>query len=165
MSLTSMMNALRECATHNAFSLHSENLLCAMLCDPRQSVRLLALKRILEIRISESADSFRKFVKPVINFGADEYYLLINEHGWIESTLTSHFNSSYMLSLTHQESFAPFIFPHYPCHTQSVERHIRLVSETSSMIACLKLRDGRISITLAEREIMPKFCSKKDFMF
>ena len=150
---------------HNAFSLHSENMLYAILCDTRPNVRLLAVRRILDLRLTKSADEFRKFVKPIINFEADEYYLLINDHNWIESTLTSNFNSSYMSSLTHQASFAPFTFPRYPCHTQSVERHIRLVSETSGMIACPKMRDGRISITLTEREIMPNFCSKKDFMF
>ena len=39
-----------------------------------------------------------------------------------------------------------FLF--YPSHTQNVERHIRVVSQTSKNIVTPELRDARINITL-----------------
>ena len=52
----------------------------------------------------------------------------------------------------------------YPSHTKSVERHIRLVSKASESISNLQDRDGHINVTLIERQLMPYFKSKKDFI-
>ena len=139
----------------NAYSLHSENMLCAMLTDPRPNVRMLAVNKIIQIR-GRISHGLRKFVKPKVLFSADDYYLLIGDDNFLESRLTQHIEIEYLLSLT-TETVEIFEFPRYPSHSQSVERHIRLVSETCTMIASQEERDSRISITLAEREIMPCF--------
>ena len=147
---------------NNSLALRSENLLCAMLPDSRPDIRSQAIEKILDIRKKFSARDFRKFIKPSnINFQANDYYELIGKDNWLESILTDEYLSEYLESVL--DSSEPFSFPKFPCHTQSVERHLRLVSETFSMIADQKLRDSRINITLAKRELMPKFIIRKDF--
>ena len=39
---------------------------------------------------------------------------------------------------------APFFVPNYPCHTQSVERGVKLVSEASQAVNGQAQRDGFI---------------------
>ena len=71
---------------------------------------------------------------PIINFDAEEYFDLIDtEATWLESVLTKHISSSCFTDYIN--NIVPVIsFPPYPSHTQSVERHIRLVSQTSKTI-------------------------------
>ena len=59
----------------------------------------------------------------------------------------------------------PHTFPNYPCHTQSVERHIRLVSTSCKMIASRDDRDARIAATIVSRNMMACFRSKQDYVF
>ena len=49
-------------------------------------------------------------------------------------------------------------FARYPCHTQTVERHIKLVTEASVYVGCSESRDGFIRARLGSRwSKMPKF--------
>ena len=146
----------------NAFCLHSENLLCSMLTDPRPNIRIMAVNRILEVRSVTSGDN-RQFIVPKVNFKADDYYQLIDNKYWLESILTIDYQSNYLSTLT-IENVPIFKFDAYPCHTQAVERHIRLVSQTALSISNPEERDSRINITLLERKLMPSFRSKQDFI-
>jgi hypothetical protein len=59
---------------------------------------------------------------------------------------------------------APVIdFPKYPCHTQAVERCVKLVTEASSAVCGAKSRDGFIRVRLESREKMPYFNTKADY--
>ena len=58
---------------------------------------------------------------------------------------------------------APYRFPDIPCHSQSVERCVKLVSEASSQVADYEKRHGFILNTLKSRNEMPSILSKKDF--
>ena len=49
------------------------------------------------------------------------------------------------------------LFPRFPCHTQAVERCVKLVTEASAAVCGQKSHDGLI------RKLMPKFKSKCDF--
>ena len=76
--------------------------------------------------------SIRKYIVPKINFDATSYTQLIDweNPGMTEPPLT--------LSMTDAQITAfktsPFDVPHYPCHTQAVERGVSLVSEASSKV-------------------------------
>ena len=107
----------------NSYSLHSEYILCAMLTDIHPDIRMKAVKIILKCREKEEF-SVRKFIKPKINFAADDYYMLINSEDWLESILTKYISSACLLEYVN-ESVQIIDFPKYPSHTQSVERHIR----------------------------------------
>lgn len=49
------------------------------------------------------------------------------------------------------------------CHTQPVERGVKMVTEASSIIADVDKRDGAIRAKIVSRKLMPKFDSKKHF--
>ena len=50
-----------------------------------------------------------------------------------------------------------------PCHTQAVERCIKLVTESASNVCGWSKRDGFVRTTLKSREMMKEYESKKDF--
>ena len=56
-------------------------------------------------------------------------------------------------------------FIRFPCHTQSVERHIRLVTEASENVCGQERRDSYIRSKLQSRLLMPKFETKADYKF
>ena len=58
---------------------------------------------------------------------------------------------------------SPFDVPHYPCHTQAVERGICLVSEASSKVVGQKAREGFLRQRIYARKELKKFATKKDF--
>ena len=55
------------------------------------------------------------------------------------------------------------LFPKFPCHTQAVERCVKVVTEASAAVCDEKSRDGFIRTRLASRELMPTLESKRDF--
>ena len=55
-------------------------------------------------------------------------------------------------------------FPNYPNHTQSVERCIKVVTESSSSVCGSAQRDGWIRARLASRSKRPKLESKIDLL-
>ena len=56
-----------------------------------------------------------------------------------------------------------YSFSKIPCHTQAVERLVKLVTEASKAVCGRKSRDGFISARIASRQLMAKFESKRDF--
>lgn len=50
-----------------------------------------------------------------------------------------------------------------PCHTQQVERHIKLVSSAGTQVCGSENRDGVVRATLASCSMMPSFETKADF--
>ena len=53
--------------------------------------------------------------------------------------------------------------PNYPCHTQAVERGVKLVSEASAAAIGQEAREGFICQRIKERKVLNKFESKKDY--
>nr|CAH7730300.1 unnamed protein product [Callosobruchus chinensis] len=53
-------------------------------------------------------------------------------------------------------------FPRFPCHTQAVERCVKLVTEASSCVIGEEARDGFIRLRVKSREIMPHFHHKAE---
>lgn len=51
----------------------------------------------------------------------------------------------------------------YPCHSQGVERAVKLVSESANAVYGAQQRDAWIRVTLNSRKKMSSFKSKKDF--
>ncbi|KAE8739920.1 hypothetical protein FOCC_FOCC014584 [Frankliniella occidentalis] len=54
-------------------------------------------------------------------------------------------------------------FTSFPCHTGSVERTVKLVTEVSRRVIGPQARDGQIRSTLQSRQAVSEFESKKDF--
>ncbi|GBM50003.1 hypothetical protein AVEN_210110-1 [Araneus ventricosus] len=51
----------------------------------------------------------------------------------------------------------------FPCHTQAVERCVKLVTEAPQKVVGSNSRDGFIRTTLLSRSSMPNFSSKSHF--
>ncbi|GBM86902.1 hypothetical protein AVEN_207409-1 [Araneus ventricosus] len=54
-------------------------------------------------------------------------------------------------------------FVHLPCHTQVVERCVKLVTEVTTEVYGFQNRDGFIRSTLFSQSIIPEFDHKADF--
>ena len=54
-------------------------------------------------------------------------------------------------------------FPRLPCHTQAVERAVKLVTESAQNVCGSIAREGYIRAKIDSRENMPKFDTKKQF--
>ena len=58
---------------------------------------------------------------------------------------------------------SPLEVPAYPCHTQAVERAIRLVTEASSSVIGHEAREGFIRQRILARKGLKGHALKKDF--
>lgn len=142
-----------------------------MLCDERKSVRELGLRRVLKARTEKSGGT-RKFKIPLINFEATDYIDMIY---WADNVITEpplvkHVSTEYLKEFIKNKSGAkpsevdPLIdFPRLPCHTQAVERAVKLVTESAQSVCGATAREGFIRAKIDSRKNMPKFNTKKEF--
>ena len=103
-----------------------------------------------------SSSKVRKYILPKINFKAETY------------TETSHLSEPpFTLTMTNEQltslKDSPLEVPAYPCHTQAVERAIRLVTEASSTVIGHEAREGFIRQRILARNGLKGRDSKKDF--
>jgi hypothetical protein len=161
---------INDVIQRNAFFAHSENILLAMLADERTPIRQLAFRRITEIRRAHAgALNIRQFKVPHINFKATEYCDLIDwsvdKNNLSEPPLTRLVENDDLKKMLIAHSIPSLNFIRFPCHTQSVERHIKLVTEASENVCGQERRDGYIRSKLQSRLVMPKFETKADYKF
>lgn len=151
----------------NAFFAHPENLLLSMIVDKRDHVRELGYRRIIKARnVASKRKSIRSFQTPKINFQAKDHIEMIH---WGTTTLSP---PPLLRRVTDQEIWskvkssgtaAEWNFNKFPCHTQAVERCVKLVTEASQKVVGFSSRDGFIRTTLLSRSSMPSFSSKSKF--
>lgn len=150
----------------NACFVHPENLLICMLHDTRPHIRELALRRILNTKTKgDSSTNIRPFIIPQINFDADDYVGLID---WQNNKITCPplLQTLEVDDLKNIISDSPgkiIDIAAFPCHTQSVERCVKLVTEASLSVVGSQKRDSFIKAKIDSRKLMPKFESKKDY--
>ena len=140
----------------NGYMIHSESILLAMLCD--DETREEAITKIIEARQINGDNKKRKFLIPKINFQADAYFSLIDWSDLHEPSLTMEMAIEELQTVNSDD------FLDYPCHSQAVERIIRIVSQTSKMLADPSQRDSRIYTTIIQRKKMPVFNHKSQFV-
>lgn len=148
----------------NGFYGHPENLLIAMINDKRSYVRKLGFRRIMKARTLPN-ETTRDFVIPPLNFHANDYTELINWQNCslTEPPLTKHIPSAEIEKMAEMGGFVESKLWNLPCHTQAVERAVKIVSEASSSVCGTKSRDGFIRTTLASRKLMPNFENKAKY--
>ena len=148
----------------NSYFGHPENLLIALATDERPHIRQLALRRVLAARSSnnETDTEPRVFKVPLLNFEAQDYTEIISWssnkrteppmfRSFPPNQLEENIRSSEMLQ-----------FQSFPCHTQAVERGIKLVTEACTAV-CEPQRDGFIRARIESRSAMKVFNTKSDF--
>lgn len=150
----------------NSYFAHPENILLCMLNDERLHIRELSLRRILKSRETSNSGTsatVREFTVPKLNFNAESYEELIN---WqtckvTEPPFTAQISKVELLELI--KSVPKMNLVEFPCHTQAVERTVKLVTEASLAVAGTEARDGFIMTKLKSRSGMPNFNTKKEF--
>lgn len=168
-SLTRYLNSelkmiIDKVIQRNGYFGHPENVLIAMLGDDREIIRELAYQRILKAR-SGNARGLRTFKVPKLNFDAKDYADIITWQDCevTEPPLTLNMSDEALKDIVKNGLGKCQNINDFPCHTQAVERCIKLVTEASSAVCGENKRDGFIRARLLSRQQMPNFNSKKQF--
>ncbi|CAG5020765.1 unnamed protein product [Parnassius apollo] len=148
----------------NGYFGHPENILIAMLGDDREIIRELACQQILKAR-AENDQGLRTFKVPPLNFDAEDYTDLIKWQDCkiTEPPLTYNLSDEFLKEIVKCGLRTCQSIKDFPCHTQAVERCIKLVTEASSAVCGENKRDGFIRARLLSRQQMPNFDTKKQF--
>ncbi|KAK0069077.1 hypothetical protein Bpfe_001259 [Biomphalaria pfeifferi] len=163
---TEVKNIIDPVIQRNAYFAHPENLLIAMVTDDRDHIKQLGLRRILKAR-QEQKTGIRKFCIPRLNFDSTDYVDLIN---WQEAEVTAppllaNIPMSEITSRIHDQNNIMLPIIQVPCHTQAVERHVKLVTEASQSVCGERVRNGFIKNRILSRQQMTAFNQKTDYRF
>ena len=135
-----------------------------MITDERKHIRELGLRRILKAR-SDRVAGIRKFTIPELNFNSSDYIELID---WQRTAITEpplimDISDAVVADLVKSGDSQIIDFPRFPCHTQAVERCVKLVTQASAGVCGQTSRDGIIRLRLEGRRIMPTFNTKAQY--
>ncbi|ESN92905.1 hypothetical protein HELRODRAFT_165041 [Helobdella robusta] len=123
-----LKNIVFKTVQKNAFFAHPENILLAMLQDDAENIRELSLRRILKARKESKGKKVREFKLPKLKIDASRCYDLID---WaIEKITEPPPTMKYSnIEISNDISSKCLLeIEKYPCHTQSVERCVKLVT-------------------------------------
>lgn len=147
---------------NNSYFCHPENILIAAIADNNVNIRQQAAQHIIIARQIAVDNVIRVFDKNkiIINFDADTYFNMID---WSNCDVTS----PPLLSCLSNEDVngdQPVLFTQFPCHSQSVERVVKDLSECCLQVAGHDARHGTLLLTKKSRLELPKVDSKSDFL-
>ena len=154
----------------NGYFGSTENILLCMMYDNRKHIRTLAFKRILRARKATNKQSeSRTYSIPPLNFKAEDYIDIVDWSNCavIEPPITAHMLSDDKLErLAKGEESQDLVFhiPNFPCHTQAVERAVKMVTEASARVCGHERRDGHIRVKIESRKEVTNFNTKSDFL-
>jgi hypothetical protein len=101
----------------------------------------------------------RPFKVPRLNFTAKTYHEMIFwDSELYEPPLTKNLTDEELKNLIE----VALEVPDFPCHTQMVERGVKMVTEASSKVCGAEARDAYIRQKIKSRTVIPEFCTKKD---
>ncbi|KAJ8721038.1 hypothetical protein PYW08_006503 [Mythimna loreyi] len=126
-------------------------------------IRDLAYRRIIKAR-SENVQGLRMFKVPTFNFDAKDYTDIITWRDCeiTEPPLTLNMSDETLKDVV-KNGLSMCQIIDFPCHTQVVERCIKLVTEASNAVCGDNKRDGFIRARLLSRKRMSTFNTKKQF--
>ena len=147
----------------NGYLAHPENILISMLTDSRPNIRELAVRRIQNARKRVTTDDIRIFRVPKINFSAEDYTDLINWQSCVitEPPMTLKYSDGDLQNIITNKIIPNF--EKFPCHTQAVERCVKLVTEASQKVCGETSREGYIRAKLEARSELPVFDHKGQY--
>ena len=154
------------CVQRNAYFAHPENVLLSMIHDENVVMQKLGWRRILKVRenASKQKKMLRAFLIPRLNFNANSYTEMID---WTEEIteppVTKNMTLEDVQRSSQEGSSTPLLISTAPCHSQAVERHIKLITEASGKVMGEESRDGFVRAVLKSRSLCPKFESKYQF--
>ncbi|GBM01151.1 hypothetical protein AVEN_27249-1 [Araneus ventricosus] len=81
----------------------------------------------------------------------------------LKPPLTMYIKYKDLREICKEEEFPVQTFEEFPCHTQSVERCVKLISEAAMNVCGETARDGYISAKLQERKELPTIDNKGQY--
>lgn len=159
---------VQKVVENNAFFAFPEVMVTSMLEDESEEVRRDGVLRILAARRDPPAPPTDRLARgirvnklPNLNWEAEDWTKIIewNKVELFEPTITKKITEAELLAAIEK----PLELPNYPCHSQSVERCVKLVSEASHQVYGADKRHGLILSQVASRKRRKCFESKKDF--
>ncbi|GBM03036.1 hypothetical protein AVEN_14548-1 [Araneus ventricosus] len=161
-----LLQVVNPVIQRNAFFEHTENVLLAMLVNEREHIRELGYTRILKARqIVPKKKTLRNFVPPKVNFQASNYIEIINWNSCVvyPPPMLRDLSEDDIKSLINSDTAPIREIQKFRCHTQAVERCVKLVTEASNKVCGREARDSYIRATLKSRSVMPNFSKKSDY--
>ena len=165
----------------NAFFAHQENVLIAMLGDNDEEIRMQGANKLLSIRgklpstasfdnpneeyslkglkYCDTTPTVRLFELPTLNLKANSYYKMVNLTSCHQQPpAIRHLSDSEI-----EQCRVKSLELNYPCHNQSVERHVKMVTEAAPQVEGFERRDGLIRQKIKSRKLLEKFETKVQF--
>ena len=139
----------------NAYFAHQEHILTCMISDENEEIP----KRAVQILINIERNKRRKFLVPTINFAATSYMDLVDLDS-VDLTFPPLLNNYSNDDIKDMAKTKPSL-QMFPCHTQAVERCVRLVTTAASHVHDHERRDSFVKATINCRQNLPCFRSKK----
>lgn len=158
-----------RCIQQNTYYGHPENVILNMMVDERKHIRELAARKVKAARensvsrSSSSSGDIRKFAIPKLNFEASDYYELVN---WVDIPRHEPPITCNLTDYDIEEAIKSGSMPHlkkYPCHTQAVERHIKVVTDAAKSVCGKERREGYIRAKLESHKKMSKYTTKNEW--
>ena len=145
-------------------------MLTSMLEDPDEDVRLFGVNLLRKMRERppkpprmKALKGIRKHEIPSLNWEAGNSWKDIIS--WDKVIL---WEPRILKKLSEDQIEAavltPINFPKYPCHSQTVERMVKLVTECSSSVYGEKNQRGKIVAVLASRKSRKAYDTKKNYV-
>ena len=108
---------------------------------------------------SELSKELRRFSLSSINLNASQYYEMVD----LQNTpVTEPPAMKKICIVSSKTNKKPSCTPSFPCHTQAIERAIKLLTEASSSVLAEE-RDGFIRASIEGMKKLPVFETNKDF--
>ena len=138
------------CLSRNCFSIHSENVILNLLCDSSLDVRKQGLA-VIKVA-SESITNKRDYCLPSVNFNANTVLDLLDAKViWTPPPLLQSLSTNEIEEAIEENSLKS-VCQGIPCHSQSVERHVKLISDVAKVVCGFQRRHGMIINTLKCRQ-------------
>lgn len=159
-----LKNIVIRTIQRNSFFVHPENLLLAMLQDDQSHIRELALRRLIKARQLRNGNEVREFQLPKLQIDASNYYELIDwsKEKVTEPPMTMKYSDTEISNMISSKDNLMFL-QKLPCHTQAVERCVKLVTEASLSVCGQEARDGYIRAKIKSRQELPFFETKSQY--
>jgi len=157
-----LLNVVKKCLSRNSYFAHSESIEISLLTANDLPTREKGFE-IYKVAVS-NVEGLRKFELPTVNFSSNDLIGLLDPKVvWYPSPLLSCYSLSAVEEAVKCNAVATLIQA-IPCHSQSVERHVRLVSESALHVCGMSRRNGWIYNTLSSRSRNPAMNTKKDYV-
>ena len=154
----------------NAYFAHTSTMLCSMLESADMRVRVKAVQLIKQARLKppkqpriKALQGIRKYVIPPLQWQAKKWSDIVD---WKSQSVHECSILSNLESKDLDDAITtPLSFPSYPLHSQSVERCVKLVSESAIKVVGGEKRHQHILSVVESRRMRKASDTKKDFKY